>query len=221
MNFWDKFGTSLLQKPEESLAAYLGEASGEIAGPTAADFRSDPVFDPNPHRLDLPADSLELMFFVRTLVVWGAEPLVRAAVVCSEIQLEASAPPERALAAAAAAKAFQASPSDQNRADARRAADACAKEYAPFEGDPDSPEATRLWRSLGACWFAAETAAQDYALTRWDGPAPAASSPTWGNRVAVWPQRAADAAGAVTSCAAVRQRIRGSLTAWLKKRPRA
>jgi hypothetical protein len=68
-----------------------------------------------------------------------------------------------------------------------------------------------MWLFLGAAWFAAETAAQDFSLTEWDGPGPAGASSSWGTRNVVWPQRAAEAASELSSYGAVRDRIREEL----------
>lgn len=223
---WDQFGASILQRPELTLAAYLGApwavaraGAAGIAVPSAADFKRDPAFDPNPHHLALPDDYLQTMFHVRTLATWGWRPLVDLAVVCSEDQLRIASPMDddganRArIAAASAAKSFQADPNARNRAAARRAAEACAACYSPFESDPDSPNARTMWFYLGACWFAAETAAQDASLTQWDGPGPDAASATWRTRNAVWPQRAAEAAAEASSYPSVRNCIRDELIA--------
>jgi hypothetical protein len=216
---WSQFGNAISRYPEVTLAAYLGAPwaiararAGDVPVPGDADFRRDPTFDPNRFRLKLPDEYLETSFLVRTLAFWGWRPLVDVAVICSEIQLERSVPAADAvtdmrLAAAAAAKAFQADPSVRNRAVARSVADACAAEYARFELEPDSASARTTWVALGACWFAAETAAQDFSLTRWDGPGPAAASSTWGNRNSVWPQRAAEVATEAMSFGAVMDRI--------------
>jgi hypothetical protein len=223
---WERFGSAVLAHPAVTLAAYLGAPwamararEGKIAFPKAADFRKDPVFDPNPHKLKLAREYLDTNFLVRTLAIWGWHPLVRAVVVCSDIQLEFAEPSKdkkrkACEAAALATKAFLKSPTKGKRAAARSAADACGAPYRRFERKPDAPGARETWLKLGACWFAAETAAQDFSLSEWDGPGPAQASTTWGNRSSVWPKRAAEAAAAVSSHELVRRRIAEDLIGW-------
>jgi hypothetical protein len=221
-SLWADFHQHLRQSPEVTLGAYLGHpvtlalaARDRLRAPTEADFRRDPTFDPNPHRLPFEASHEELLFGVGTLAVWGWRPLVLSAVVCSREQL-AHQPVEEALAqarleAARSAEAFLTHPSDATRSAARAAAKSCAALFAPHEDAPDSALARATWDGLGAAWFAAETSAQDYALSRWDGPPPAESSATWRRRCSVWPRRAAESAARLTSNGRVGQSIRAAL----------
>lgn len=221
-SLWADFHEHLRQSPEVTLGAYLGHpgalalaARDGLRAPTAADFRRDPTFDPNPHRLALEAAHCELLFCVGTLAAWGWRPLVLSAVVCSREQL-AHQPVEDALTqarleAARSAEAFLINPSDATRSGARAAAKFCEELIAPHEDAPDSALARATWDGLGAAWCAAETAAQDYALSPWDGPPPAESSATWRTRCSVWPRRAAEAAARLTSNERVWQSIRAAL----------
>lgn len=221
-SLWADFHQHLRQSPEVTLGAYLGHpvalalaARDGLRAPTAADFRRDATFDPNPHRLPLEASHDELLLCVGTLAVWGWRPLVLSAVVCSREQL-AHQPVEDALTqarleAARSAEAFLTQPSDVTRAAARTAAAACAALFAPHEDEPDSALARATWDGLGAAWCAAETAAQDYALSPWDGAPPVESSATWRRRCSVWPRRAAEAAACLTSNEHVWQSIRAAL----------
>ncbi len=183
------------------------------------EIAQEPEFALNPHRLKLPEEYLRTKLLVRSLALWGWEPLARAAVACAGLQLARQprcAAPLLGLrdGAAAAADAFLASPDADHRERAERAARGCRLAFKPFENDSDSSAAARVWYQLGAPWFAAETAAADTSLTPWDGPGPAAASPTWGNRNSVWPVRAAEAAAHWSSDREVRERIREALLAW-------
>jgi len=227
---WADFGDAISQWPELTIAAYLGapwalaqSRDSKVPVLTMEAFLKDKVFEPNPHHLKLDADYLRTALLVRTLAIWGPTPLVRSAIVCSAIQLESTQCPRRDVsrvrtAAARAAVAFETHPSDACRADARRAADDCAKYYAPFEDAPDSDQANATWLLLGACWFAAETAAQDFTVTKWDGPGPAGASSSWGTRNSVWPRRAADAAARVSSEEKVREHICKGVISWARGR---
>jgi hypothetical protein len=98
-SIWSAFGESILAHPQLTLAAFLGVPSAVgragalgLAVPARDDFRVDPAFDPNPHRLKLQEEYLATMLDIRVLAAWGADPLVRASVVCSQMQLEAAVP---------------------------------------------------------------------------------------------------------------------------------
>jgi hypothetical protein len=238
---FERCGDAIARHSELTLAAYLGDSraiaaahSAAIPFPTAADFRAERAFDPNPHGLPLEEDEAATMFLVRTLAFFGPRPLVDLAVSCAataaEVAAEGAAPPlsppkkraarivaarERAFAAA---RAFQTDPAPARAAAAEAAAAECRALYAPFEDDPDAPEAEATWQALGASWFAAETAAQDFALQAWDGPGPIAASTTWGARNSVWPQRAADAAARVVAHPVVRERLTRDLIALAVRR---
>jgi len=224
---WELFGDAILSRHRETLGAYLGHRDLErtlqtesVLVPTIDDFRADPVFDPNPHQLELPKDCLEASLFVRSLAIWGPDVLNRSAFACAVLQLEnqtACRPdlvPARD-AAFGAVRAFIESPTDMHRRNVIRASEACQRLYAPYEDDPDSTDAQTVWSHLGAPWFAAETAAQDYQLEDNDGPGPREASSTWCNRNAVWPTRAADAAAEWSSYDQARAKIQQSLLDWI------
>jgi hypothetical protein len=187
-----------------------------LPAPTFDVFRADPALDPNPHNLDLPDELLKMYFLVRVLAVWGPNALIEVAVECARFQINKQSTCSR-LNRKARDDAMQAvlshlaTPSGQSFAELRMAAAACWNLYKPHEGDPDSPEATATWNELGAPWFAAETILQDSALTEWDGEPPREASCTWGNRLATWPQRAADAAAFWTSPAAVVKAVKARM----------
>ncbi len=228
---WAAFGPTITTHPGLTLAAFLGHAPSreqlarlEITPPCLDDAKRDPVLDPNPHNLDLSQEYLGTSLLVRSLALWGWQPLVRAAAACGALQMARQATPTAAVAtlqqqAMAATNAFVLNPEPAQQERARQAAKACADRYAPFEDAPDSNEAREVWRNLGAPWFAAESAAEDHRLSEWDGPGPTGASATWGNRNSVWPQRAADAAAEWSSFDAVEQAITTALLEWTLARP--
>jgi len=228
---WELFGDAISSRHKETLCAYLGDRDAQhalenesILAPTIDDFRSDPVFDPNPHGLDLPKGCLDLSLFVHSLAVWGPDALIRSALACATLQMENQIACRSHLVPARdgafrAVKAFIESPTDMNRSEVIRACAACQKLYAPYDDDPDSEDAQTTWSHLGASWFAAETAAQDYRLEDYDGPGPREASPTWCRRNAVWPQRAAESSAGLSSYDDVHAVIRTSLLGWILSRP--
>lgn len=127
-----------------------------------------------------------------------------AAVTSAELELvhhevkDAKLDRVRREAYAAAAK-FLREPSERSRREARAIADQCSALYEPYEDDPDTDESKLLWNSLGAPWFAAEAAGEDYELQAYDGPGQATESQTWRNRAIVWPKRAIDSASQYVS----------------------
>ena len=173
---WELFGDAISSRHKETLCAYLGDCDAQhalenesILAPTIDDFRGDPVFDPNPHGLDLPKGCLDLSLFVHSLAVWGPDALIRSALACATLQVEnqIACPSHLVPARDGAFRAVKASvetPTDVNRSEVIRACAACQNLYAPYDNDPDSADAQTAWSHLGASWFAAETAAQDYRL---------------------------------------------------------
>ncbi|MEW4530007.1 hypothetical protein [Maioricimonas sp. JC845] len=226
---WAEFSESITTRPGLSLAAFLGDEAAwetlvelDLPVPDPDVFRKDRALDPNPFGLDLPQDMLENQFFVRCLAFWGWRPLLCSAVACARLQIHRHSDcPEPLLPlrteAFEAARAFLASPDEAARQRAHQAARACYDRYEPLEDDPDSPQATEVWRELGAPWFAAETAAQDVSLHDWDAKGPPGASSTWGNRCSVWPQRAAELAAEFTSHAEVREAIRTAVLQWCRE----
>jgi hypothetical protein len=224
---WELFGDAILSRHSETACAYLGDRDAQdalgnksILTPTMDDFRGDPAFDPNPHGLDLPTGCLDLSLFVHSLAVWGPDMLIRSAFACATMQMEQpSACPSHLVPARddafRAVKAFIESPTDTIRGEVVQAVAICQRLYAPYEDDPDSTEAQGTWSHLGAPWFAAETAAQDYRLKDYDGPGPREASVTWCRRNVVWPQRAAESAAGVSSYHDVHAVIRTSLLDWI------
>ena len=95
----------------------------------------------------------------------------------------------------------------------------CEAIYAPHEEDPDSPEAARVWRALGAPWFCTEAAGGDWRFQSWDEGAGPRGSSSWWARCSVWPARAAEAAAEWSSEAEVREAIREALAAWALDEP--
>ena len=224
---WGRFGVPITAHPKLTLSAYLGHQASELAMqadsipfPTIDDFRADSAFDPNPHELDLPEAFLETSLFVHSLAVWGPDVLIRAALACTRFQIERQttcrsdlvAPRDAALLAV---QRFIRSATDENRKTLTEACRRCNKIYAPHEDDPDSPEAETVRSHLGAAWWAAETALQDYKLEEYDGPEPREGSSTWCRRNAVWPINAAHAAAEWTPHDDVRAAIRTSLLDWV------
>jgi hypothetical protein len=225
-DWWDRWGPTVLAEPRQSLAALLGHAGSERALAAAGlrplrlgEIAQERAFDPNPYRLKLSEEYLRTKLLIRSLTLWGWEPLARAAVACADLQREWQSECEAPLlglrdAAWVAATEFLAAADAAHRQRAERAASPCRLAYKPFEQDQDSPVAARVWYQLGAPWCAAETAAADTSLTPWDGPGPVAASASWGNRNSVWPVRAADAAAHWSSYPEVQDRIRIALLAW-------
>ncbi|MFG0334160.1 MAG: hypothetical protein ACF8TS_12415 [Maioricimonas sp. JB049] len=225
---WSQFSESITTRPGVSLGAFLGdEAAWEtlvelgLPVPEYEVFRQERALDPNPYGLDLPQELIENLFLVRCLAFWGWLPLLCSAVACARLQVERRPDCPEPLAplraeAFAAAVAYFATPDGEHKERARLAARGCYDVYEPLEEDPDSPQATEIWEELGAPWFAAETAAQDVTLYGWDAKGPEGASHTWGNRCAVWPQRAAEGAGVYASHAEVREAIRGALLEWCR-----
>lgn len=79
---WELFGDFINQHHSRTLAAFLGDRDAElvldaesIPFPTSYDIRSDPVFDPDPHRLNLPSGYVETALLVNSLAVWGPDAL--------------------------------------------------------------------------------------------------------------------------------------------------
>ena len=223
---WKQFGTAISSEPTLTLAAYLGHRDSELAlrtdsvpFPSIDDFRADAVFDPNPHQLDLPQDWLETSLLMKSLTVWGPDVLIRSAFACAALQIRHQETCRTDLvvvrdAAFDAVKIFIQSPTSENRNAVKQASDRCAKFYEPYEEDPDSSEANNIWSHLGAPWFAAETAVQEYQLEDYDGLGPREASPSWCRRCAVWPIRAADAAAEWSSHDNVRTVIFEALLGW-------
>lgn len=224
---WELFGDAISSRHRETLGAYLGHRDSELSlqtesvlVPTIEDFRADPVFDPNPYKLDLPKDYLDASLFVRSLAIWGPEVLNRSAFACAVLQIENQTTCRPDLvpardAAFRAVSAFIESPTETHLGEVIRASEACQKLYAPCEDDPDNADAQTAWTHLGAPWFAAETAAQGYKLEDYDGPGPREASSTWCNRNVVWPTRAADAAAEWSSYDQARAVIQKSLLDWI------
>jgi hypothetical protein len=226
INSWQHISSAVLNNPKTSLAAFLGhQESIEMlrqAGlqlPTLSYFRADPALDPNPHRLRLPEDYLELKFYVRVLATWGPGALVEAAATCATLQMErqSQCAPDNVQARDRALNAlgiYRQMPSPEAITQLRTAAASCAALYARHEEDPDSASAIAAWNELGAPWFAAETAVQDFALSDWDGSPPREACKTWRNRTTVWPSRAADSAAFWSSPPEVIEAIKTGLLAW-------
>ena len=224
---WNQFGAAISSHHTRTLAAYLGHfdsvkalQNDSIPFPTADDFRTDSVFDPNPHQLNLPEDELETSLLVQSLAVWGPDALIRSALACAASQITQHVACRADLvvprdSAFDAVKTWIQSPTHEKHNSVKQASDRCARLYAPYEDDPDSSEANIIWSHLGAPWFAAETAAQEYRLEDYDGPGPREASPTWCRRNAVWPTRAADAAAEWSSHDNVRTMIRRAILDWL------
>ena len=223
---WKQFGAAITSHRARTLAAYLGHRNSEIAlraesvaFPTIEDFRGDSVFDPNPHQLDIPKDVLETTLLVRTVAVWGPDVVIRSAFTCSELQIkhhntcraDLVAPRD---AAREAVKKFIDSFTNENYNAVNLASTRCATVYEPYEDDPDNSDAQAVWSHLGAPWFAAETAAQEYKLEAYDGPGPREASGTWCKRNTVWAIRAAHAAADWSSHQNVRTIIRKALLDW-------
>lgn len=224
---WERLSPTLSVRPQQALAALLGHAASrqalEAAGLVAPDwalFRQDPSLDRNPHGLDLPADLLELALFVRCMALWGPRAFERAAFACADLQRARQPDGDAALrllrdAAFEAARAHLAQPGEASRAAAEQAAAACRDWWGErHDDDPDTEAARASWCELGAPWFAAEVAADPMAFTEWDGEPPRAASWTWGNRHAVWPERATEAAAAWSTPAEVQAAMRDALLAW-------
>ena len=224
---WELFGDFITEHHSRTLAAYLGDREAELAldadsisFPTSDDFRSDPVFDPNPHRLDLPSGYVETALLVHSLAVWGPDALIRAAFACAKLQVERQTvcrpdlvgPRDAALQAVAA---YLQSATDERLQEVAAAVGWCNELYAPHEEDPDTEEARNVWTQLGAAWFAAETAAQDFKLESYDGDGPREASSTWCKRNVVWPVRAAEVAAGWSSHDEVRATIRTALLDWI------
>lgn len=228
-SIWRQFESEITHEPALTLRGYLADPTAIVdakkAGivvPTGEDFKRDPAFNPNPHALKLPTEYLEMAFLVRTLAVWGWQPLVCSAVLASNIQLKARATlhdeiQHACIAAATSASTFLQEPTENNRNEARIRADACSQYFKQHEENPDTPEAGALWLRLGACWFAAEAAAQDHSLAEWDGPGPAQGNVVWGNRNSVWPTRAVEAACEIDSYSSVLEQIKNGLIEWTRR----
>ena len=224
---WKQFGAAISLQHTRTLAAYLGHRDAELAlqtdsvpFPTTDDFRADSVFDPNPHQLDVPEDLLETSLLVQSLAVWGPDVLIGSALACAALQIKHHTACRRDLvvprdSAFDAVKTLIQSPTNENYNSVKQASERCAKLYAPYEDNPDSSEANIVWSHLGAPWFAAEAAAQEYKLEDYDGPGPREASPTWCRRNAVWPTRAADAAAEWSSHDNVRTMICRAILDWL------
>jgi hypothetical protein len=224
IRLWESVGATISADPARSLAALLGHrqsamtlSDARLTSPDMEQMAQE--IEVNPHKLDLPQEYLRTRLLVRALALWGWEPLTRASIACAEIQIANQTHCEPSLvkirdAARIAAEAFASCPDATHRKSAEEAADACRRLYKPYEDDPDSDDAGKVWYQLGAPWFAAETAAQDFSLTQWDGPGPTGASATWGNRNSVWPERAADAAAHWSSQPKVRMAINNALVEW-------
>ena len=228
---WELFGDFITEHPARTLAAYLGDREAELAlhadsipFPTSDDFRSDSVFDPNPHRLDLSSGYVETALLVHSLAVWGPDALIRAAFACAKLQVERQTacrpdlvgPRDAALQAVAA---YLQTPTNERLQQVAAAVGWCNELYAPHEEDPDSEDARTAWTQLGAPWFAAETAAQDFKLESYDGDGPREASSTWCQRNAVWPVRAAEVAAGWSSHDEVCAAIRTALLDWIQSNP--
>ena len=222
---WARIGESISAHPKESLAALFGDGpaieffSGVgLLAPTLELLRADPSLDPNPHQLALPSDYVEMCFRVRVLALWGPTLLIDAAIACAELQVErqpSCAPRNREArdAALRSALSYQERATDAAVGACRSSAEGCANIYERHAEAPDSPAAMATWNDLGAPWFAAEAIAQDYTLTEWDGDPPREASRTWGNRMSVWTQRAADAAAHWTSSTEVMAALKSRVLA--------
>lgn len=217
---WGTYGSEIQRAPQAALIGYLTQVPGD-RWPSCEDFRKDPAFDPNPFGLSLPEDACETALLVHSLATWGAQVSLRAAVSCASLQLEhqEACPAEFVSyrdAAQHAAVSVLGSASRGSRAEAKRAAAECARLYEPYESRPETTAAARVWRNLGAPWFAAQTAASDMAPLP-DEIEPPPANPTWCRRMSVWPIRAADVvAQHFATHAEVRQRIRDDLLSWAR-----
>ncbi len=224
---WVRFGPAVTAHPGRTLAAYLGHQgsiaafrSGSVTFPTPADFMADPDFDPNPHNLDLPEDSLATTLLVQSLAIWGPDAIMRTALACARVQVQHQpecrqdlvTPRDDALRAVEAL--MDSPPKERNYAAVRRAADLCTSLYSPYEEEPDAPDGEVICHQLGAPWFAAETAAQEFEIQPYDGPGPREGCPTWCRRNTVWTDRAADVAAHWASHSTVREQIRRALVEW-------
>ena len=163
-----------------------------------------------------------MAFFVRCMALWGPRALERAALACVELQMarqtrcSADIEPLRDAAMAAVRRHAQHA-DDEARASAHAAAQACFEWWEPrHDDDPDALLAREHWCQLGAPWFAAQFAADDLALTSWDGEPPRGASATWGNRNRIWLSRAADAASAWCSIGETQQAMHAALLAWVQ-----
>ncbi len=225
-SLWNRLEPTISAEPAKSLAAYVGHkpsiaalANAGLIVPDIQQFAKEEELNPNPFNLELPEEYLRMLLLIRGLAFWGSEALTRAAVACSELQIKSQRECDRSLigardAARTTASEFISNPDGSHRERARNAASNCQALYKPFEDSPDSEDASKVWYHLGAPWFAAETTAEDFSLTEWDGFGPAPTSPSWGNRNSVWPQRAADAAVHWTSYPETRNAILTALIDW-------
>ncbi|MBL8830010.1 MAG: hypothetical protein JNM18_23730 [Planctomycetaceae bacterium] len=224
---WSRFGGSIADAPHLTLASFLGHAPSievakqhGIAYPSDADFRSDPTYDPNRHKLDLEKDYLDSKFLVLSVATWGAEALYRIVNTCSLLQCMHHSPSSAHFKRLRDEAASCVNAMIDNRTDElRKKADAlhqrCSEEYKPHEKQPDSKAAQAVWYQLGAPWFAIETCRSD--LTARDDSRekePGPSNQTWITRETVWPSRAIDAAAHWSSFNLVNQVLRSTLISW-------
>lgn len=228
---WDDFGESILASPDLTLAAFLGHEPSMIFArrhsilfPTKADFQADRTYDPNPHKLKLAADELDSTFLIQCVSTWGAEPLMRAANACSQLQCERhdSYSPQILPLRTEAAGTLQElidSPSPATRRKANEVLLKCKAAYRCHEKSPDSAGAQQVWYHLGAPWFGLETATGDLAARiDCDETEPAPSNSSWCARMTVWPVRAIDAAAHWSSHVVAQEAVRSTLIFWAVSR---
>ncbi len=224
---WSRFGESILDAPHLTLASYLGHTPSievakqhGIAYPSDADFRSDPAYDPNRHKLDLEKDYLDCVFLVLSVATWGAESLDRIVNTCSLLQCMHHSPSNADFKrlrdeAALCVNAMIDNRTEDLQKKANSLRQRCSEEYEPHEDSPDSKAAMAVWDQLGAPWFALETCCSDLAArddVREKEPGP--SNPSWIARETVWSSRAMDAAAGWSSLNLVNQVLRSTLILW-------
>ena len=224
---WRQFSDALNAHPTETLAAYLGDraqaeflTSKGVVWPRESNFRTDPAFDPNPHKLDLPRDSLDAALMMHSFALWGPSTIVYSSLVCARLQCSKQSHWSSELdtlrsETLAAVEYFLESPGPLANQGVANAASRCQAAYAPFEDEPDSKDGQSVWYDLGAVWFTAEVMANDFRLQGYDGSGPREASATWCRRNTVWSIRAADAAAHWSSWAKTRQAIQQELSAWV------
>ena len=203
------------------IAAYCGsEAALAALGKTLAEFApflADPGTDSHLLGIDLgqTADELALESFVRGLSNWGAEPVVKAAFVAADVQLEhCPNVPGSAVAAYRLASALRESPEAAAlRSRAERAVRVAERELDRLRGpDVDAPGAQKiLWR-FGAPLFAVQSLLTALAE-------PDESDSGWKGRVSTWPAQAAASAAHWTSAIATQKEIARRLSSWALSSP--
>ena len=227
-DLWDDYGDSILAAPYLTLAAFLGHKpsmtfarKNTVLFPAESDFKADRAYDPNPHKLKLPADTINSKFLIQCISTWGAEPLVLAAHVCSKLQChhQRSSLPEVEPIQTEAASVLQElidSPSSAIHTKANAVLLKCQTLYRQYAKSPDSVNAQQIWYDLGAPWFGLETVLGNLEVRSDCGETePAPSNSTWCNRVTVWPERAIDAAAHWSSHAVAQVAVRSALIEWV------